>query len=263
MVIELKVEKTMRALRFYSKTIDVGRKEVYNNLSAIWWDVNGPLKSLHAGNKINVPFIQSHLSEALENKRKINPAAPPLKILDVGCGGGITAEKLCRAGNSVVGIDVAEQVVEVAKRHAKLDPNLKNLTYKVESVDRHASENYEKYDAVMANFVLQELKEHDLFLKSCVDCLKPGGLFFTGGLDKSFVGWLTTVFLAQYVIKFIPAKTHNYDNFISAADVEKILIKYGCEVKEKRGMYRKFFGSEFYWIKSTSSFFVLRAAKLG
>lgn len=142
--------------------------------------------------------------------------------------GGIVAERLSRAGNAVVGIDIAPNLIEIAKKHAQLDPAIKNLTYQLEAVDEHASRNAEKYDAVLANFVLQDVKDQELFLSSCIKCLKPGGLFFGSTLSKSALGWFATLFIPEYVVRSIPRHTHNFDYFVSAKQFSKILEKSKC-----------------------------------
>lgn len=130
---------------------------------------------------------------------------------------------MARTGCSVVGIDVNADLIEVAKEHAKLDTSLSNLTYILEDVEDHCNNNPQKYDAIVSNFVLEHINEVELFLTSCMACLKPGGSIFVSTLGQTWLGWLAGIILPEYILGKIPRGAHDWKKFVAIEDTEKML----------------------------------------
>lgn len=153
--------------------------------------------------------------------------------------GGIVSEPLTRAGSTVIGIDINHSLIEVAKSHAKLDPSLEKLSYYTDTIEHHADKNAEKYDVVISNFVLQHIRKHNIFLQSCIKCLKPGGLIITSGISKTWLAWLAIKIYGERIARYMPIDAHNWELFINQSDVEQILEK--CKLKNgiKRHTYNK------------------------
>ena len=183
-----------------------------------------------------------------------------LNILDVGCGGGILAEPLARAGSNLVGIDVNHVSIEAAKDHAKLDPCLK-ISYRWESIEDHSLHNVEKYDIVILNSVLPHAKNHDVLLRDCIKTLKPGGIIFASGVAKTFEGWFRVIFMGEIIFKYVSRGAFNWSDLINSSDVEKILNENYCSLEGIKGIYYDIFTSSCKWINSTNGFYILHAAK--
>lgn len=157
-------------------TIDQDEVEKLSKMSSKWWNLDGEMRALHAMNKLRVQLVRDCLIYSkygtLEGDRLAKPL-DDLKIMDVGCGGGILSEPLARIGAKVTGLDASPELIEVAKNHLALDPTLAgNIEYVCGSVEEHAKEKPEYYDAVVASEVLEHVVQKDLFLESCANSLK-------------------------------------------------------------------------------------------
>ncbi|KAF5271288.1 hypothetical protein FQR65_LT05303 [Abscondita terminalis] len=172
-----------------SPTIDDKETEMFNKFCSEWWDLNGPAKILHEVSKLLIPYVQESLgaaNNAGENLAQTDVSLKGIQILDAGCGGGIVSEGFAKAGATVVGVDVNSNMIDLAKKHASISSTpMPTLTYVWESIEDHAKTNFEKYDVVISNFVLEHINEVEIYLKACADCLKPGGLIFVSTIGQT------------------------------------------------------------------------------
>ncbi|KAF2905553.1 hypothetical protein ILUMI_00620 [Ignelater luminosus] len=200
----------------------------YSNLSRVWWDEGGSFTALHYMNQIRIPWIANTLIELGIAKNEFVNTDKPLQgllILDAGCGGGFVTEPLARLGCTVVGLDICSAILEKAKEHVALDPSLTNITYVLQCVEEHAEKNPEKYDAVIAFEVLAHLNEPELFLESCVKCLKPDKPIFVATFNRTVASFLLGIIFAEYIWGFIPRGTHNWYRFSCPEEIERIFEK--------------------------------------
>lgn len=157
-------------------TVDQGEVDKLSKLSPKWWNTNGEMRALHSMNKLRVQLVRECLIYSKHGSfDKLNQAQPleGFKIIDVGCGGGILTEPLARIGADVTGLDASNELIDVAKDHASKDPAIaENIEYICGTIEEHAKENPERYDAVVASEVLEHVVEKDLFLESCANSLK-------------------------------------------------------------------------------------------
>ncbi|KAF5276760.1 hypothetical protein FQR65_LT16210 [Abscondita terminalis] len=198
-------------------TVDKEECEYFNSISSTWWE-NPKLAMLRKLCELFSPYICSIIQETFPEK-----PLGSLRILEVGCGGGFLSEELARAGCNLVAIDVAEDLLEIAKTHSKSDPNLPKITFLLDSVENHCKENHQQYDVVISNFVLEHVADHDYFIKCCSDCLKPRGLLFISALPRNLISRFVLIFMGENILKVFPKGSHNYKKFIDASDAERII----------------------------------------
>lgn len=124
------------------------------------------------------------------------------------------SEPLARLGGVVTGIDATKELIDVAIEHSQNDKSLINLTYLNTPIEQHSKDNFERYDAVIASEVIEHVTEKDVFLESCINCLKPGGSIFLTTLNQTLIARFAAIFLAENVIDAVPKGTHDWDKFI-------------------------------------------------
>lgn len=206
--------------------MDKKEVEFHSNLSEVWWDVTGRMKALHSMNPLRVQLIRDGLANA--GLKEANPSTPldGIKILDVGCGGGILSEPLARIGATVTGLDASTQLISTAKEHASLDKNISGrLSYVASTIEDHTSSNQATYDVVVASEIIEHITDQEFFLKSCTNVVKPGGSIFITTPGKTASSWLVAILMAEYVLRIIPQGTHDWNKFISPEETQRLLEK--------------------------------------
>lgn len=229
MILFHKVNLWVSSTQEKSSTVDDKDVRHHSQFSEDWWDTHGQLKPLHSFNPLRVKFVRDGLRNT--GHKSINASRPleGLKILDVGCGGGILSEPLARLGANVTGLDASLELIAIAEEHKKLDKNLAiNLNYVQNVIEDWKEENKGKFDAVVASEILEHVIDPDLFLKSCSEVLKPNGSIFITTINKTPLSFLGAIIAAEYVFKILPLGTHDWNKFISPEETRRILNK--CEL---------------------------------
>lgn len=184
-----------------------------------WWDINGPLKTLHDINSARLMFILKHT--ALQDKR----------VLDVGCGGGILSEGLAQNGAFVTAIDAEPNAIETAKKHA----DLLHL-----SIDYHCSslEVYENtpFDLITCMELLEHVNDYSQVIAHAARLIKKDGLLFLSTINRTLSAYLTAIVGAEYLLSILPRQTHDYHKFIRPSELARVLRHYGFEVIQLKGM---------------------------
>jgi polyprenyldihydroxybenzoate methyltransferase / 3-demethylubiquinol 3-O-methyltransferase len=211
-------------------------------------------------NQIRVPFIRDGLIST--NKVIASNVNKPyvlkdLNILEVGCGGGILTENIANLQANVIGIDPSHELIETAKTNSKN----KSATYICETIETHAENNPEKYDAVIASEVLEHVPDQKSFLNSCVASLKPGGSIFITTINKTQASFIFGIVAAEYILKLLPAGTHSWDQFISPEEVSKILKNVNCSTILVHGFRYEFWSNTFEWQDYAGINYALHAVK--
>ncbi|XP_035918165.1 ubiquinone biosynthesis O-methyltransferase-like [Anopheles stephensi] len=237
----------------------------FDQLSTHWWEPTGPMILLHKLNKLRVPMVVEGLVKVGKLDRKQRYTTDSLKgltILDVGCGGGIYTEALAKLHATVVGIDPARHLIEVAKAHAEKQPDIKErCQYYEQSLDDHWQGAVGKYDVVVLSETIEHMVDQSTLLKQVAAVLKPGGSVFISTWNKTNWSWLLAVVVLENIMKRLPKGSHDYDKFISPEETEAILEAYGCRTIEQRPFYLKFWESEWVWVPFNKLTYALHAVK--
>nr|CAD7588630.1 unnamed protein product [Timema genevievae] len=210
-------------------TVDEEDVSNYSRLSDRWWDEGGEMRALHTMNTLRVPFIRDGLISSGQTNPSFTETDHPLeglKILEVGCGGGILTEPLARLGAEVTGVDASESMIETAQLHASKDHEIASrLTYIHNTIEEHTSTHHEFYNAVIASEVLEHVTEKNLFVEACSSALKPSGSFFVTTLNRTMLTRVGGILLAEYVLRLLPQGTHDYNKCIHPHETQSLLSK--------------------------------------
>ena len=211
----------------------VNKKEIekFSRMAEEWWDVEGKFKPLHKFNPIRIKYIKESVIEnfKLQNNEKL-----PLKgidLLDIGCGGGLLSEPMCRLGATVTGIDASEKNIEIAKIHAK--KNNLNINYICTSPEKIQKE---KFDVILNMEIVEHVENVDLFLNSSSSLLKKDGLMFVATINKTLKSYLFAIIGAEYILRWLPIGTHEWEKFIKPDDLKNILSKFDMTMIKTDGV---------------------------
>ena len=214
-----------------NNTINKKEIEKFTKIAEEWWDPQGKFKPLHRFNPIRISYIKKNIINTFKLNQKIKPLKK-VKILDIGCGGGLLSEPLSRLGAEVVGIDASDRNIKIAKSHAKKS-NL-DIKYLCSSPENFNSKT--KFDVVLNMEIVEHVQDVDFFLKSCATLLKKNGIMFVATLNKTLKSYLFAIVGAEYVLRWLPIGTHEWDKFVKPNDLVDILKKYDLKLDSLDGM---------------------------
>ena len=215
------------------KTNTINKEEIekFSKIAEEWWDPNGKFKPLHRFNPIRISYIKDSIINFFKLKNHEKPL-DNIKILDIGCGGGLLSEPMSKLGAKVVGIDASNKNIEVAKLHAKKN-NLK-IKYLCTSPENFNSE--EKFDVILNMEIVEHVEDLDLFLKSCSNLLNNNGLMFVATINKTLKSYLFAIIGAEYVLRWLPIGTHDWQKFVKPETLSKILKENNLILESLSGM---------------------------
>ena len=215
-------------------TTTINREEIqkFSDLADEWWDVNGKFKPLHMFNPIRIEYITEKIKQEFNLLNRNNNFLKDLKILDIGCGGGLISEPLARLGGEVTGIDASEKNIKVAKLHSK--KNNLNINYLNKSPEQ--LNNSEKFDIVLNLEVVEHVENVDLYIKSCSNLLKKNGIMFTATLNRTIVSYIKAIVGAEYILRWLPIGTHDWNKFIKPEELEKKLSLANLSTIDVKGL---------------------------
>ncbi len=200
-------------------TINKEEIQKFSNLAHEWWDVDGKFKPLHMFNPIRIEYILDQISKYYKLDRGKKHYLKGLKILDIGCGGGLISEPMARLGGEVTGIDAAEKNIKVAILHSKTS-NLK-INYLNKSPEQlNIKENF---DIILNLEIVEHVNNLDLYLKSCYNLLKKDGLMFTATINRTFASYVKAIVGAEYILRWLPIGTHEWNKFIKPEELQNKL----------------------------------------
>jgi len=213
-------------------TINKEEIQKFSSLADEWWDVKGKFKPLHMFNPIRIEYITQMIKKYFKiSDKKINPFNE-LKILDIGCGGGLISEPMARLGANVTGIDASEKNIKVAQIHSK-ENNLK-INYINSSPERLKEK--EEFDIILNLEIIEHVENVELYIDSCNKLLKKGGLMFTATLNRTVVSYIKAIVGAEYILRWLPIGTHDWNKFIKPEELEKKLLDANFKTIEVKGL---------------------------
>ena len=213
-------------------TINKAEIQKFSNLADEWWNVNGKFKPLHMFNPIRIEYIKEKIINHFNLSHKKFSPFSNLSILDVGCGGGLISEPMARLGGKVTGIDASKKNVEIAKIHCK--KTKLQINYLNKSPEQ--MNNNEKFDIILNLEVVEHVDELDLYLKSCANLLKKNGLIFTATLNRTFTSYIKAIIGAEYILRWLPVGTHDWNKFIKPEELEEKLVKEKLCTQDVKGL---------------------------
>ena len=215
------------------KTNTINKKEIekFSRIAEEWWNPEGKFKPLHKFNPIRISYIKENIVSTLNLKNKKNPLEK-IEILDIGCGGGLLSEPMSRLGAKVVGIDASEKNINVAKLHAKKN----NLDIKYFCASPENFKINTKFDVILNMEIVEHVEDVNFFLKSCSKLLKKNGIMFVATLNKTLKSYLFAIIGAEYILKWLPIGTHEWEKFVKPEDLSDILKKHDLKLEKLDGM---------------------------
>ena len=202
-----------------STTINKEEIQKFSRLAEEWWDVNGKFKPLHMFNPIRIEYITEKIKIHFKLKKDKSNYLEGLNILDIGCGGGLISEPMARLGANVTGIDASEKNIHIAKLHSKKNGLKINYLHSSPENLKHI----EKFDIILNLEIVEHVNNVNFYIRSCYKLLKKNGLMFTATLNRSFISYIKAIIGAEYILRWLPIGTHDWNKFIKPEELEKFL----------------------------------------
>jgi len=237
----------------------VNKKEIekFSKMAAEWWDPSGKFKPLHKFNPIRIQYIKENIISSFKLKSKKKPL-DKINILDIGCGGGLLSEPMTRLGANVTGIDASNKNITIAKLHAKKN-NLK-INYLCSSPEKLKIKK--KFDVILNMEIIEHVEDINFFINSCSKLLKKDGLMFIATLNKTLKSYMFAIIGAEYVLRWLPIGTHNWEKFVRPEDLKKILSKNNLKLEKLDGMNFNIIKDEWSISSDTSINYIIKSIKL-
>ena len=237
----------------------INKKEIekFSKMAVEWWDPSGKFKPLHKFNPIRIKYIKENIISNFKLKIKKKPLEK-INILDIGCGGGLLSEPMTRLGADVTGIDASNKNINIAKLHAK--KNKLNINYLHSSPENLKIKK--KFDVILNMEIIEHVDDINFFISSCSKLLKKNGLMFIATLNKTLKSYLFAIIGVEYVLRWLPIGTHDWEKFIKPDDLKKILVKNNLNVEKLDGMNFNIIKDEWNVSKDTSINYIAKAIKI-
>jgi 2-polyprenyl-6-hydroxyphenyl methylase/3-demethylubiquinone-9 3-methyltransferase len=211
-----------------AKSIDEAEVAKFSAMADEWWDTNGKFKPLHKFNPVRIGYVKDKVVEHFKHE-----SMEGISVLDIGCGGGLLAEPMARLGASVTAIDASEKNIKIASLHAK---NVElDIDYKCTSAEELASKG-RQFDVVLNMEVIEHVADVESFLQASASLVKPGGIMIVATLNRTMKSYALAILGAEYILKWLPRGTHNWDKFLKPSEIEKPLRVNGMAVKAIQGV---------------------------
>ncbi|MCK6453135.1 MAG: bifunctional 2-polyprenyl-6-hydroxyphenol methylase/3-demethylubiquinol 3-O-methyltransferase UbiG [Alphaproteobacteria bacterium] len=225
------LDKTAR--KPLDRTIDSAEVERFARMAAEWWDPDGKFRPLHRLNPVRVAYIREQLCARFGRDVRADRPLRGLGVVDIGCGGGLIAEPLARLGAGVTGIDASERNIEVARTHAAGQGLAIDYRFAA-AADLVAAG--ERFDAVLSLEVVEHVSDRRGFLGNCCALVKPGGALFLATLNRTAKSYLLGIVAAEYVLRWLPAGTHDWNRFVRPSELAADLREAGFRLADLKGI---------------------------
>jgi 2-polyprenyl-6-hydroxyphenyl methylase / 3-demethylubiquinone-9 3-methyltransferase len=214
-------------------TVDAAEVDRFSRLAGEWWDAHGKMAMLHKFNPVRLAYIRDAACRQFGRDARRPPCLAGLRILDIGCGGGLLCEPLARLGAAVVGADPSAANIKAAKLHA--DANALAIDYRTTTAEALADAG-ERFNVVLAMEVVEHVADVALFVRRCAEMVEPGGLMIAATINRTLKSFALAIVGAEYVLRWVPRGTHRWDRFVTPNELEIALTQAGLEVRDTAGV---------------------------
>jgi len=213
-------------------TVDAAEIGKFDRMAATWWDAEGEAKPLHRMNPVRLDYIRDHVCAQYGRDPAVIRPFEGLSVVDVGCGGGLLCEPMARLGGDVTGVDASVEAVSVARDHA--DEHGLTINYRADPADALVEEG-EQFDVVLAMEIVEHVADIPAFLSDVAALAKPGALIFLSTLNRTAKSYALAIGAAEYLLRWLPRGTHDWNKFPTPAELEAALIEVGLVVVDDTG----------------------------
>ena len=229
-------------------TINKQEIEKFSQLAKEWWNPAGKFKPLHKFNPIRIEFIREKIISHFKLNELSSEPLKKINILDIGCGGGLLTEPMARMGGVVTGIDASKKNIEIAKIHAnEMGLNIKYINCPPEKLD-----SKKKYDVILNLEVVEHIKNLDLFIKTCSKIIKKNGIMFVATINRTLESYVKAIVGAEYILRWLPIGTHDWNNFLTPKELERLTTKNNFLLNEIVGLNYSIFSDKWETSANTS-----------
>jgi 2-polyprenyl-6-hydroxyphenyl methylase/3-demethylubiquinone-9 3-methyltransferase len=214
-----------------NNTINKKEIEKFSKIAEEWWNPEGKFKPLHKFNPIRISYIKENIIKTFKINQKRTPLRN-IKILDIGCGGGLLSEPMCRLGADITAIDASKKNINVAKLHSKKN----NLKIKYLCTSPEKIKIKDKFDVILNMEIVEHVEDVNFFLKTCSKLLKKNGIMFVATLNKTLKSYFFAIVGAEYILRWLPIGTHEWEKFLKPEELISILKKNNLNVERVDGM---------------------------
>ncbi len=226
-------------------TIDPVEHEKFSKLAEEWWNPNGKFKTLHKFNPTRIAYIREKIINHFDIAKDESKPFKDIKLLDIGCGGGLLSEPMAKLGANVTGLDVVEKNIKTASTHA-INQGLK-INY-IHSTVEKVSEKNQKFDVILNMEVIEHVSDVNLFINSCNKILSPNGIMIFASLNRTLISYGLAIIGVEYILGWLPKGTHDWSKFITPDELKILFSSNGLRIDEIIGMkYNPLFDS---WSRS-------------
>jgi 2-polyprenyl-6-hydroxyphenyl methylase/3-demethylubiquinone-9 3-methyltransferase len=215
-------------------TIDQSEVDRFSAMAAEWWSPTGKFKPLHKFNPVRLAYIRDRVAENYGRDVRAPRPLEGLRVLDIGCGGGLLSEPVARMGAEVVGADPSEKNIGIASTHAKASGVI--VDYRAVTAEQLA-EAGETFDIVLNMEVVEHVADVEFFLSTCAKMVRPGGLMFIATINRTMKAAALAIFAAENVLRWLPRGTHQYEKLVRPDEIEKPLTADGMEIVARTGVF--------------------------
>jgi 2-polyprenyl-6-hydroxyphenyl methylase/3-demethylubiquinone-9 3-methyltransferase len=216
-----------------STTINADEVEKFSRMAEQWWDPKGKFRPIHKFNPVRLGYIRDHVLSHFGRDGTVRRPFEGLRVLDIGCGGGLLSEPLARLGATTTGIDAAERNIAIATLHAAQSGL--DIDYRAATAEALA-EAGERFDIVLNMEVVEHVDNVPLYMKSCADLVAPGGLMVTATLNRTLRAGALAVFAAENILRWLPRGTHDWNKFLTPSEIRALLTRNGLAIADATGV---------------------------